>query len=107
MSPRKWRQLRTSSGKMPTGAPQVPQSGTGSSSSSEIVGGGDGGEGDLEGLGVDHAQVRERGLHLVAGGLGQAVGALAGGGVQAGVGFTGGVGNDGGHGFLQVLLVGV
>ena len=92
---------------MPTGAPQVAQSGMGSSSSGSSAGRGDCGEGDLEGLGVDHAQVRERGLDLVGGGLGQAVGALAGGGVQARVGFAGGVGDDGGHGLLQVLLGGV
>jgi hypothetical protein len=35
-------------------------------------------------------QVRERGLHLVAGGLGQTVGAPAGGGIKARVRFTDG-----------------
>jgi hypothetical protein len=62
-----------------------------------VVGGGRGdcGEGDLEGLGVDHAQVREGGLDLVGGGLGQAVGPLAGGRVSVWMCFPGGVGNDG------------
>jgi hypothetical protein len=71
------------------------------------AGWGDCGEGDLEGLGIDHAQVGERGLDLVGGGLGEAVGAVAGCGVQAGVGFPGGVVDDGGHDLLQVRLVGV
>jgi len=63
---------------------------------------GGGGHGDLEGLGVDHAQEGEGGLHLVGGGLGEAVGAGAGGGVAVGVGFGGRTGDDGVHGLLQL-----
>jgi hypothetical protein len=72
-----------------------------------FVGGlGDCGEGDLEGFRVNHAQVRERGLHLVGGGLRQAVRALASGRVSVRMCFLGGVGNDGGHDLLQVMLGG-
>jgi hypothetical protein len=44
-----------------------------------VCGGGDGGERDLERLGVDRAQVRECVLDLLGGRLGEAVGALPGG----------------------------
>ena len=62
-----------------------------------LIGGGRGGhrEGDLEGLGVDHAQIRERGLDLVVAGLRQAVGPLACGIVRVDVRVFGGVGDDG------------
>jgi hypothetical protein len=67
-----------------------------------VVGGlGDCGEGDLEGFRVDHAQVRERRLHLVGGCLRQSVGALAGGGVSVWMCILGGVGEDWLHDLLQ------
>ena len=47
----------------------------------------------------------ERGLYLVVASLGQAVGALAGGGVRVRVRVLGGVGDDGVHGLLQRYLV--
>jgi adenylylsulfate kinase-like enzyme len=53
-------------------------------------------------LPVDHAQVREGGLHLVRGGLCQPVGTLAGGRVSVWMCFLGGVGDDGEHDLLQV-----
>jgi len=73
-----------------------------------VVGGlGDGGEGDLEGLGIDHAEVREGRVHLVGGGLRQPVGALAGGRVSVWMRFLGGVGDDGEHGSSRYGWVGL
>jgi hypothetical protein len=70
------------------------------------AGGGDGGERDLERLGVDDVEERERCLHLAGGGLYEAVGALAGGGVGVGVRGRGGLGDDELHDAPPVVLVG-
>jgi len=74
-----------------------------------LVGGGRGNpsQGDLEGLGIDHAQVGERGLDLVEAGPGEAVGAPARGLVGVQVRVRGVLPDDGGHGLSQVFLVGI
>ena len=72
-----------------------------------LVGLGDRGEGDFKGLGVNHAQEREGGLHLIRIGLRQSVGAPTRSRVSVRVRFLGGVGDDGGQGLLQLLLVAV